>query len=208
VWQSQPSAQDGTIALRGGSFSAFSGSAGELATIYVSAQESGTATFSFINSSVYAADGQGTSVVLETIPVTVAITASPAGVSSSPASAIPNTAPQISFLKIVQDPSSGKDILSFLANDAGSGIAETSVRYRTAFTWGPWQPVVNYAVVPANVWQVGFRATNNEGVSVEQAVYDEKNRAVFIGEFFVGPVLIIGALAILLWRRRRRSLVK
>ncbi len=217
VWQNQPSAQDGTIALRGGSFSAFNGSEGELATIYVRAESSGTATFSFINSTVYAADGQGTAVVPETVPMTVSIMASPAGAGSSSnagtsavfaGSGIPNTIPQISFLKIVHDDSSNKDILSFLANDGGSGLAGTFVRYRTFFAWSPWQPAVNYAVVPAQVWEVGFRATNNEGTSAEQTIYDINNLMIFIGELVLGLVVVIGTLVFWVWRRWRPPLVK
>jgi len=215
VWQGQPAAQDGIITLRGGSISPFSGSGGELATIYVSAEASGAATFSFINSTAYVADGKGTTVTPETIPMTIAIAAAGAGAAASPnvgssstlaALGVPETTPQILFLGIVRDPSSGKEILSFLANDAGSGIAGTFVRYRTMFAWGPWQPAINYAIVPSNAWEVGFLVTNNEGVSAERTLYDGTNLVILIGELIGGLLVIACAIAIWIWRRRRHFL--
>jgi hypothetical protein len=217
VWQNQPTAQNGTIALRGGSLAPFSGSGGELATIYISAEASGTATFSFINSFVYAANGQGTTIIPKTTPVTVTIIAPLVGSGSSPEAGagasstfalpgVPASAPQISFLGIIRDPSSNNELLSFLTSDAGSGVAGTFVRYRTAFVWGSWQPATDYALVPPGAWEVGFRVTNNDGVSVERTLYDGKNLAIVIGELAGGILVIVGAIAIWMWRKHRRSL--
>lgn len=103
LWAAEPSFSNtsGTAALEGVIPNpGFSGQSGRVATLNFRVKRAGTATVSFVNSSVLANDGKGTEILKGTTPVTLILTEAPAQVKSAPPPTELSSllAPTISFI--------------------------------------------------------------------------------------------------------------
>ena len=182
VWQSRPRTDvQGMIRIAGGSIKPFAGSGGELATLVFKAVRAGTFLVRVDSARVYAADGLGTEIQPETGSYSVKIQtpsrlmqAAAEGVQQTETESLPHDRmpPEIAFLELYPDPlHGGRELLSFLVTDRGSGVRETLVRSRSWLFWSDWIAVENPAEFGLGVWSVGFRAVDRAGNVVERTLY-------------------------------------
>lgn len=83
-WINNPSFSnaEGTVSFEGGSYNpGFSGSGGKVASVLFRAKATGSATISFLSSSILANDGRGTNILDKANPTTITVTAQAAPVN-------------------------------------------------------------------------------------------------------------------------------
>jgi len=212
IWHDNPAISDGTVRFGGGSIEPFAGAGGNLLKLDFKALATGTAVFSVSNAKIYLADGQGTEITPAGKDASVIIGGAASGSKSSAAAApsaetAAETAdavpPEIKFLDFTTDPSgSGQKLLSFWVSDSGSGVADASMRYRTAIFWSGWQSVTNPAPLPGNAWEADFQVRDNAGNSAERVLYDWPALWFLIGEAVLVILVLAAAGAVL---RRLKS---
>jgi hypothetical protein len=220
LWQKNPTVADGAMHFEGGSLEPFAGIGGQLLSLDFKATATGTAVFSFSDASIYLADGQGTKIMPDEKKAVVSIAENlvePA-TSSAPSEttltgATDVVVPEIQFLAIVNDPSSGgstwltasnQKLLSFLVSDASSGVKDSFVRYRTAAFWSDWRLAANPAPLPGNAWEISLRVEDNAGNVVERTLYDWPAFGILAAEATV-VVLAFGTAGWWVAKRRKMS---
>lgn len=218
LWQKNPITSETAVHFEGGSLEPFAGTGGLLLTLDFKATATGTAAFAFSDASLYLADGQGTKVIPSEKKAAVFIAENPGALATStassmaavPAEAADSAPPEIQFLDLVNDPSGGgstsltsgnQKLLSFLVSDAGSGVKDSRVRYRTAAFWSDWQSANNPAVLPGNAWEVDFRVEDNAGNTAERILYDWPALWILVAEAMV----VLVALGIAGWWAMKRK---
>lgn len=186
----------GEVSFSGGSIEAFEGMQGQLMTLDFTAIATGTVTFSYQSSYVYLANGKGTKTVPQTRSASVTISLSsgnvvPSGENQGSGTGSDVTPPVISYLSIAADPfNPAQKLLAFRVEDAGSGINETDLRYRSGFFWTKWQKTRNPAPLATNVWTAEFRVIDNAGNATMSTLYDRAAFARFIAA--IAAVLLFG----------------
>lgn len=199
VWQTQPVVYEGgRIRWSGGSFKAFSGTAGEILRITFKTLKVGEAAIAFEKADAYIADGKGTQAASASRELRLAVRA------GSPLAASPfvdASPPEIQTVTLEKDPfNPNQNLLSVLAKDTGSGVKEMEARYRTYLAWSEWQPIRNPVAFPPNVWAVNVRVRDNVGNQTAQIIYQWP---VFMKNF-LPIILIAAALAFLIFKFRPR----
>ncbi len=204
---------DGLIALAGGSISPFSGQKGLLAKLYFKPIDSGAGNMSFLQASLYQADGKGTKIedpsfsayALNISPKFVSQAASPPITDSSSSSINGDIKPpKIEFFSVVAvSINPDQNLLVFEVKDSGSGIKLIQVQTRSGLFWSAATNARNPYPLPKNVWSVKlltFDATGN---------YEEK--IIYIKDVLIKDLAYILGLASLItlgiWiviRRKRK----
>lgn len=197
----------GDVVVKGGSATPFAGSGGEVIELDFVPQATGVATISFAGAAVYLANGKGTKVVPQMRSSTIAIVAAsgtaPSSLSSPvvfPSAMNDLVPPQITDLSFADDPfNADQTLFTFAVSDAGSGMKETDVRYRSGFFWSAWQAASNPVSLSRGAWEVDLRAIDNAGNVTEQTLYNWGAFAWFAGE--VGAIAAAIAIIIVILYR-------
>lgn len=198
IWEEMPRAgMSGAIVLRGGMFTPFSGTAGELLRLHFGARAEGAAKLSFRTAEVLLADGKGTKLVAQTTPLTIALRAdAPLITLSYPAD---NTPPLLE-VKLTRDPVAHMDLITFVSRDPESGIQATSLRAKTWFSWSNWNEVMNPVAAPSGAWEVQIRTVNNAGETAVQTFYPASGIALHL---LIMAFLALAAFKIILFYNKR-----
>ncbi len=213
VWQGQPAvSENGSVGLRGGSVTPFSGKGGNIITVNFRAVGEGEPMLAFGNSSFYMANGKGTKVVPQTADLKFQILSAGAVTSTLPVyeEASDIAPPTIKYLSLVQDPfNSGQKLLSFMVSDPDSGIRETLVRTRSLLLWSDWIPAQNPTAIPLSAWSIGFRAIDNRGNISERTLYNFsaflRPEALGVAALFIIFLVIIGFIIVKIKKGRSVS---
>ena len=218
ILQQPVSVVSGRILIRGGSTKQFSGSGGNILTLYVRARTAGSSDLDFLHAKFYQADGLGTLAVTavrgavisaddENVAYAKQIALSPdepTAVIDLAASDRPvdTTPPSIAKVDVLSNPFDGSvKLFVFDASDDLSSIAMSRVRTRSGLSWEPWQEAVSPHPVANQAWAVQLEVIDGAGNIASQTLY----RAAPIPLIVLITVL---AVAFILWIKfsaRRRA---
>ncbi len=193
VWQSTPAAAGNTVAFAGGSFAPFEGADGKLMMLNFTAVTTGTAQLAFANASVYLANGKGTKIIptIKSATITV-VSPGTAATQRLLAPSLDITPPLIAYRSYIPDPfNPAQKLFGFLVEDAGSGIKETDLRYRSGFAWSAWRAVANPAPLPTNVWEASLKVIDNAGNVSEAVLYDWAAFARFCLTWIIAVLVVV-----------------
>jgi len=204
VSRGTPTAVGGVITVKGGSFKPFAGAGGTLLEFDFVPSATGTATISVSNAAVYLANGKGTKVIPNVKNLTVNVAPGAATATSTnvvfPWQVAESGPPSVQYLGIISDPfNPHQNLLAFSVTDAGSGVRETDIRYRSTFFWSDWEQVRNPTSLPNGAWEINFRAINNAGIVSDQILYNWPALWILIAKA-AGIVIIIVIFILLLIR--------
>lgn len=170
-------AKEGKIIIKGGSAQAFTGTGGELATIILKPVDKGVVTFDVTRAMAYQADGKGTELVLDSTPLSLAVTDNSFVSYAQSKEAGQNiatdvTPPEITLAKLYKNPlQTDEQLLVFQANDSGSGVARYEARDMVWASWSPWHEAVNPYPTDAGAWMAQIQAIDNSGNSALRTIF-------------------------------------
>ncbi len=168
LWRASPILLGGGIArLEGGIPKSFSGKNGEVAKLIFKAKEGGAAELFFRTANIYAADGLGTLLETQVLPLHIAVF----DTASQNLNLEDKTPPNIVDLEVTKTPIEGQKIVVFKAEDKESGLKMALIRTRSWLTWSKWQIAFNPVGLTAGVWSFQFEAVDNQGNSAFRTVY-------------------------------------
>lgn len=185
---------DNQIVIKGGSTSAFSGSAGELLTLFLKPVNAGDFEFTVAKATVYAADGKGTAVTTAGEHFAIRVTPETFIAYAASKAAAPATEdiepPTILIAEVKENPLNyGERLLVFQATDEASGISRYEARDREWFTWSNWRQAFNPYPIGESAWQIQLKAIDNNGNTTLASVYQFNNALLKI----VLIIILLGA---------------
>jgi len=169
-WQNSPSLlTKGHIQLTGGILQQFKGEKGLIVNLTFKALKVGDSVINFERSNLYLADGKGTKISANYLPVALKIISSNSEVKNE-TSVLPVTTnmkdvtPPVIFLQFSKKTDTSPALVVFDAKDQESGIKSTEIRFKKWFKWSNWQLAENPILYPAGVWDIELKAINNSGL--------------------------------------------
>ena len=193
IWTNYYSNSPGQIFLSGAILKSFSGKGGLIAGLHFKAISPGILSISFAQSDVYAADGLGTKIKIESAPILLSITAN----NTTPTQTFKNdnfSAPAILDFQIIKNLADGSSLASFLLQNASSSDT-AEMRIKKWFFWGDWRPVQNPALLPRDAWAVELKVSNSSGHS-DKIIYDYGiivRKLILLFSLALALLLLIGA---------------
>jgi hypothetical protein len=198
----------GKIIIKGGSTSAFTGSAGELATVTLAPVAEGIVQFEVKKAVAYIADGSGAPLALAPGSLPLRVTQASFAVyqqSKVVASKGDVVAPSITVAAIEDNPLHyGERLLVFQGSDTGTGVAKYEARDRSWLLWSDWREAVNPYPVDRGVWAIQLRAIDNNGNATLATIYQF---GAAIWKAVLGLIIIAVVLGGLFTVRKKRSVV-
>ena len=212
-WRSEPDASvPGSVRFEAGARRAFSGEQGEVFALGFRALGSGTASLSFAELALYAADGKATRLQAGVLPISMLIS-SPSHAADDKILGHPISqdfegdavSPEFIEVSVAESRVDGARLLVFDVRDASSGISSVAARERGFWPWwGAWRRVATPLVLAESVRQVELRAVDRAGNEARERVLVRGgvNLVLFLSVAF--SVLALALLAFV-WKKWRRG---
>ena len=200
-------AAGGQIRVRGGSTTAFQGTAGILATFLLKPVGEGVAEFIVTEAVAYQADGSGVPLALDqAAPLPLRITpgtfTSYAQAQASGAVSVSDIeAPKIIVAAVQENPLNyGEHLLVFQAKDEQSGVARYEARDKSWFAWSAWREAVNPYPIGSGAWAVQLKAVDNRGNFALATVYQFGNAI-----WKAGLMVVLLGIILMSWLSTRKK---
>jgi hypothetical protein len=206
-WREEPDVSvPGVVAFEAGARLAFTGAQGEVLVLEFRALGSGTASLSFEELSLYAADGHATLVEAVVVPTSFSVEPnlghpmSTENMGHRMSQGVADVvAPEFAEVSVEKSPVDGARLLVFEVSDpeGGSGTASVEARERGLWPWwGPWRSVTTPVVVKDGVRVIELRAVDRAGNEARERVTVRGGASA--GIFLIAAVGLL-ALAALAW---------
>jgi hypothetical protein len=216
ILQEPISASDDTIIIRGGSAPAFTGSSGEIMTIYFRAKAVGQADLNFKRASIFQADGKGTPAIVSTSNATletsqsnlITVKEAVGELQQEPEIidfqagdiALDTSAPEIMEMRIVKNPfDNNTKLLVFSSKDNISSVIASRVRTRTWLSWSVWQEATNPYPLQKDAWAVELQVIDGSGNISSKTIY------AWTLNFLIYLIGLIIVIIFVVWISRRRK---
>ncbi len=234
-WRAEPDVSvSGTLSFEAAARSAFSGEAGEVLALEFRALGSGTASLTFEDLALYAADGKATRLTAGLRPTTITIHDC-ATINLKPDVCVENVKHPMSnmsdqtvkhrmfnisgmqglafsVVEVVESPVDGATLLVFEVRGEGSGggsgggIASIEARERGLWPlWGPWRRVTTPLALEDSVRTVELRAFDRAGREVRERISVRDEVSPVVVVAVVFGALIVGVAWLWIMRRRTRQ---
>ncbi len=169
IWTNSYSNSSGQIFLSGGISKSFSGKRGLIAGLRFKAINPGNLSISFSQSNVYAADGLGTKIKIESTPILLSVTAEntiPNQVFQNENSSVPT----ILDFQIIKNLADGFSLASFrIQNESPANPPQ--IRVKKWFFWESWHVAQSPTPLPNDAWAVELKVSNSSG-EADKVIYD------------------------------------
>ncbi len=169
---------NGSIVLRGGSTSPFSGERGILAELSLRPVGEGVVIFDIVDATAYTADGTGNPIALSHEELPLRVTADSFGSYGEASRQLAITTadilpPVLIDIRVAENPlSAGSRLIVFAASDDDSGVSRYEARDKVWLSWSPWRAAVNPYPVDDGAWSVQLKAIDNEGNATLATIYN------------------------------------
>lgn len=175
IWRNNPQVlTSGVIQIQGGLSKPFSGKAGEVIKLNFRALKSGLAELSFSKAVLYLADGLGTEIQPNSLPLVININPQASLVTLNQPE---DKTPPVVQAEITKNPLEDFDLIVFSSRDNESGIKQVYFRSRQWLFWNDWRIVNNPVRLPASAWTAQLKAVDNQDNAAVQTFYVKKEIA-------------------------------
>ena len=205
VWQNLYSNSSGKIFLSGGFLKPIAGEGKLIARLRFKALDFGDINIFFEKSELYKADGTGTLIRADSLPLSLLATEGGTVAAIENVQAGSSLFPYILELEIIRDLADGSSLASFLIQ--GQASSEPEMRVKIWLFWGDWHIVKNPVSVPSDAWAVQLRITEGDWRS-DKVVYDYRVLARKLSLFFSAiisvVILFVAVFKIYIYNKRRK----